>query len=282
MNIFDFALYSIIKEIPQIYMNVNSIPEKEIVAIILYISLFFMIVSIALIVFFYFSRKKIIQKELEKKDLILAHQRDQLHAVLITQEEERKRIAQDLHDDISSKLNVVSLNSYLLTSANLTEAETKEITTNIINLTAKALDNSRKIAHNLLPPVFDKFGLHAGVEELCEEFESSKSLKVFYQNKIDFNENEKNKHLHVFRILQELMNNSLRHGKATEISIVFDEVNGINSCIYKDNGIGFDSKKMENQKGLGMKNIDSRVSFLNGNIEISSEINKGIDVFFTF
>ncbi|HEX8013848.1 MAG TPA: histidine kinase, partial [Flavobacterium sp.] len=218
MNIFDFALYSIIKEIPQIYMNVNSIPEKEIVAIILYISLFFMIVSIALIVFFYFSRKKIIQKELEKKDLILAHQRDQLHAVLITQEEERKRIAQDLHDDISSKLNVVSLNSYLLTSANLTEAETKQITTNIISLTAKALDNSRKIAHNLLPPVFDKFGLHAGVEELCEEFESSKSLKVFYQNKIDFNENEKNKHLHVFRILQELMNNSLRHGKATEIS----------------------------------------------------------------
>lgn len=282
MNIFDFALYSIIKEIPQIYMNVNSIPEKEIVAIILYISLFFMIVSIALIVFFYFSRKKIIQKELEKKDLILAHQRDQLHAVLITQEEERKRIAQDLHDDISSKLNVVSLNSYLLTSANLTEAETKQITTNIINLTAKALDNSRKIAHNLLPPVFDKFGLHAGVEELCEEFESSKSLKVFYQNKIDFNENEKNKHLHVFRILQELMNNSLRHGKATEISIIFDKVNGINSCIYKDNGIGFDSKKSENQKGLGMKNIDSRISFLNGNIEISSEINKGIDVFFTF
>ncbi|MFC5981137.1 sensor histidine kinase [Flavobacterium salmonis] len=263
-------------------MNVNSIPEKEIVAIILYTSLFFMIVSIALIVFFYFSRKKIIQKELEKKDLILTHQRDQLHAVLITQEEERKRIAQDLHDDISSKLNVVSLNSYLLTSANLTEAETKEITTNIINLTAKALDNSRKIAHNLLPPVFDKFGLHAGVEELCEEFESSKSLKVFYQNKIDFNENEKNKHLHVFRILQELMNNSLRHGKATEISIIFDKVNGINSCIYKDNGVGFDSKKSENQKGLGMKNIDSRISFLNGNIEISSEVNKGIDVFFTF
>ncbi|WP_031457746.1 sensor histidine kinase [Flavobacterium chungangense] len=263
-------------------MNVNSIPEKEIVAIILYTSLFFMIVSIALIVFFYFSRKKIIQKELEKKDLILAHQREQLHAVLITQEEERKRIAQDLHDDISSKLNVVSLNSYLLTSANLTQAETKEITTNIINLTAKALDNSRKIAHNLLPPVFDKFGLHAGVEELCEEFESSKSLKVFYKNKIDFNEHEKNKHLHVFRILQELMNNSLRHGKATEISIIFDKVNGINSCIYKDNGIGFDSKKSENQKGLGMKNIDSRISFLNGSIEISSEVNKGIDVFFTF
>lgn len=263
-------------------MNVNSIPEKELVTIILYISLFFVIVSIALIVFFYFSRKKIIQKELEKNDLILAHQKEQLHAVIITQEEERKRIAQDLHDDISSKLNVVSLNSYLLTSANLTEAETKEITANIINITAKALDNSRKIAHNLLPPVFDKFGLDAGVEELCEEFESSKSVKVTYQNKIDFDQNEKNKHLHVFRILQELMNNSLRHGKASEISITFDNTNGIHNCFYKDNGIGFDSKNTINQKGLGMKNIDSRISFLNGNIKISSEINKGVEVFFTF
>jgi len=263
-------------------MKVNSIPEKELVAIILYLSLFFMIMAVGLILFFYFSRKKIIQKELEKKDLILAHQKEQLCAILITQEEERKRIAQDLHDDISSKLNVISLNSYLLTSADLTMEETKEITTNIINLTAKALENSRKIAHNLLPPVLEKFGLHAGVEELCEEFESSKSVKVVYQNKIEFDEKDKDKHLHVFRILQELMNNSLRHGKATEISVVFDSVNGTKTCYFKDNGIGFDSKNTENQKGLGMKNIDSRISFLNGTINMNSEIGNGFDVVFTF
>ena len=263
-------------------MKVNSIPEKELVAIILYLSLFFMIMAVGLILFFYFSRKKIIQKELEKRDLILAHQKEQLCAVLITQEEERKRIAQDLHDDISSKLNVISLNSYLLTSADLTMADTKEITANIINLTAKALENSRKIAHNLLPPVLEKFGLHAGVEELCEEFESSKSVKVVYQNKIEFDEKDKDKHLHVFRILQELMNNSLRHGKATEISVVFDNVNGVKTCFFKDNGIGFDSKNAENQKGLGMKNIDSRISFLNGTINMNSQIGNGLDVIFTF
>ncbi|MEP7095042.1 MAG: histidine kinase [Flavobacterium sp.] len=213
---------------------------------------------------------------------MLAHQKEQLHAVLITQEEERKRIAQDLHDDISSKLNVVSLNSYLLTSPNLSMEETKEITANIINLTAKALDNSRKIAHNLLPPVLEKFGLHAGVEELCEEFESSKSVKVVYQNKIEFDEKDKDKHLHVFRILQELMNNSLRHGKATEISVIFDNVNEIKTCFFKDNGIGFDSTNAENQKGLGMKNIDSRISFLNGTIKMNSAIGNGIEVLFTF
>lgn len=256
--------------------------EKEIVAIILYISCFFMIVAVFLVVFFYFSRKKIIQKEVEKRDLEIHLQREQLHAVIITQEEERKRIAQDLHDDISSKLNIVSLNTHLLSAPNLTEAETKEITYNIINLTAKALENSRKIAHNLLPPVFEKFGLNAGVEELCEEFESSKSVKVNYKNEIDFDNKDIDRHLHVFRILQELMNNSLRHGKATEINITFKKNNVINTCNYNDNGIGFDNKNAENQKGLGMKNIDSRISFLNGTIKIDAEIGNGIAVIFTF
>lgn len=263
-------------------MITHSIPEKELVAIILYISLFFIIVAVVLIIFFYFSRKKIIQKELEKKDLILQYQKEQLHAVIVTQEEERKRIAQDLHDDISSKLNIVSLNTHLLSSPNLTVEETNEITETIISLTSKALENSRKIAHNLLPPVFEKFGLNAGVEELCEEFESSKSISTHYTNEIDFDDKDIDRHLHVFRILQELMNNSLRHGKATEIWIAFKNNNGLQTCFYEDNGVGFDSKNIENQKGLGMKNIESRISFLNGTIKFESEIGRGIAVIFTF
>ncbi|MFH6993566.1 sensor histidine kinase [Flavobacterium sp. FlaQc-48] len=263
-------------------MSGTPVYEKEIVAIILYTSCFFMIVAVFLVAFFYFSRKKIIQKEVEKRDLEIYLQREQLHAVLVAQEEERKRIAQDLHDDISSKLNIVSLNTHLLSAPNLTDAETNEITENIINLTAKALENSRKIAHNLLPPVFEKFGLNAGVEELCGEFESSKSVKVFYKNEIDFDDKEIDRHLHVFRVLQELMNNSLRHGKASEIRINFKNEDHSNTCYYQDNGVGFDSKNAENQKGLGMKNIDSRISFLNGTLKIDSEIGQGIAVVFTF
>lgn len=263
-------------------MNAQSIPEKEIVAIILYISLFFIIVAVALIIFFYLSRKKIIQKELEKIDLMVKYQKEQLHAIIFTQEEERKRIAQDLHDDISSKLNIVSLNTHLLSTSNLSEAEKNEITENIIALTAKALENSRKIAHNLLPPVLEKFGLNAGIEELCVEFETSKAIKIHYNNTIDFDVNDIDRQLHVFRILQELMNNSLRHGKATEIWISFEIENGIPTCFYKDNGIGFDTQNFENHKGLGMKNIDSRISFLNGTMQINSELGQGIVVKFTF
>jgi signal transduction histidine kinase len=81
---------------------------------------------VTLVIFFFFKKENY-SKELEKKDLEIQYQKE-LYAVIITQEEERKRIAQDLHDDISSKLNIVSLNSYLLTAPNLTENETLGIT----------------------------------------------------------------------------------------------------------------------------------------------------------
>ena len=263
-------------------MKINTLQESEIIEIIVYSFVAFLLMGVVLILFFYFSRKKIIQKELEKMDLEIQYQKELLSAVIITQEEERKRIAQDLHDDISSKLNIVSLNSHLLNTPNLSPGEVTEITANIINLTSKALDNSRKIAHGLLPPVLDKFGLHAGVEELCLEFSSSKVMTVNYENKTSFDILENDKHLHVFRILQELMNNSLRHGKATVISILFENTKQGKICYYSDNGVGFDLKCTKNQKGLGMKNIESRVTFLKGTITFDSSINNGISAVFNF
>lgn len=243
--------------------------------------MFFM--SMILLLFFYFSKKKIIQKELEKKNLELEYQKDLILATLEVQESERKRISQDLHDDISSKLNIVSLNSHLLTTPDLTEEEISEITGNIINLISKALTNSRRIAHDLLPPVLDKFGLHAGLEELCFDLNSSKSIAVDYDNNIKFSEEDKNRHLHVFRIVQELMNNSIRHGKASKISIAFKKEDDITTCNYSDNGKGFDVKSLKKKKsGLGMKNIESRIIFLGGSMTIDSAINKGTNVVFKF
>lgn len=263
-------------------MKQAVLSESEIIEIVVYSCLTFVLMGLVLILFFYFSRKKIIQKELEKKDLEIQYQKELLSAVILTQEEERKRIAQDLHDDISSKLNIVSLNSHLLKTPELSDAQVEDITATIIELTAKALDNSRKIAHNLLPPVLDKFGLQAGIEELCEEFSSSKAVKVNFTCNTSFDLAENDRYLHVFRILQELMNNSLRHGKATQIDLVLDEKNGKKHGFYSDNGVGFDHNLSEHQKGLGMKNIESRVAFLNGNFHLKSKINEGIQVDFNF
>lgn len=263
-------------------MNKITLDSSEVVSVIIYTFLGFLLMAVVLIMFFYFSRKKIIKQEIEKRILEVNHQKQLVRSMILTQEDERKRIAQDLHDDISSKLNIVSLNSYLLKTPNLSDNEFLEITNNIIDLTKKALENSRRIAHDLLPPVLERFGLNAAIEELIVEVESAKTAKIEYKNNLDFGDNYSDAHLHIFRILQELINNSLRHGKASVIKIEFDLQNNIKKCFYTDNGIGFDNKDFNNNKGLGMKNIESRVNFLNGNLSVNSKINKGIEVVFNF
>ena len=250
--------------------------------IIIYVIFLMLFMGIVLLLFFYFSKKKIIQKELEKKDLELEYQKELLQATLLVQEEERQRIARDLHDDISSKLNIVSLNSHLLTTPDLSEAEIAEITDNIVKLVAKALENSRKIAHDLLPPVLEKFGLNAGLEELCFEYNSSKITNVVYENNACFEDIEPDRQLHIFRIVQELINNSVRHGKASKITILFEENDNVIQCNYTDDGRGFDTKSIKNKKGLGMKNIESRIFFLKGTFTIDSIINKGTQITFNF
>lgn len=263
-------------------MNSISMNDSEIVSAVIYTFIAFVLMAIVLVLFFYFSRKKIIKQEIEKKDLEIKHQKKLLHAVIITQEEERKRIAQDLHDDISSKLNIISLNSHMLKSKDLTSDELTEISNNIINFTKRTLDNSRRIAHDLLPPVLEQFGLDAGIKELCLEFRSSKALNVHYENQLHFGSIDLKNHMHIFRILQELMNNSLKHGKASTIKILFKHDDQNNICEYIDDGIGFDIEDRNNQKGLGLKNIESRLTLINGTYTIDSSLNKGVYVLIKF
>jgi len=234
-----------------------------------------------LLVFFYFSQKKIVQKELEKKAIELQHNKDLLNATLEVQENERKRIAQDLHDDISSKLNIISINSHLLALGGLTKEKQNEVTGIIIGLSSTVLENSRRIAHNLFPPVFEKFGMHAAILELCKEFNSLDNVNITYENNINFDSTPQSHHMHIFRVLQELLNNSIRHGKATNISITFNDAQQA-TCYYKDNGLGFDIESPEAKKGLGLKNIESRINFINGSLSILSAINKGTTVTFSF
>jgi two-component system NarL family sensor kinase len=263
-------------------MEVTHIAVEQIIKAFLFILFAFFSVFLTLVLFFYFSRKKIVKIAVEKKNQEIMYQKEILQSVIQTQEEERMRIAQDLHDDISSKLNIVSLNTHLLKTPNLSESEHIEITNNIIDLTKKALENSRRIAHDLLPPVFEKFGLHAAIEELVLEFSTAKNVQINYENELEFSVLEVNKQLHIFRILQEVLNNSMRHGKATSISITFVSKNHRNTCIYTDNGVGFNTNSVNQKRGIGMQNIESRVNFLGGNINVQSEINKGVQIEFNF
>lgn len=259
-------------------MNSINLENSEIIQVVFFILLAFLSMFLVLVLFFYFSRKKIVQIEVEKKNIEIENQKKILQNTIETQEEERKRIAQDLHDDISSKLNIVSLNTHLLRTPNLKDEEQNEITQNIIELTKKALENSRRIAHDLLPPVLEKFGLHSGIEELVFECNSSKSVTVEYFNsstKESLESLSAGTQLHVFRILQELINNSLKHGKAKKITISLENISNQVKLLYQDDGLGFNRNDDEVKAGIGMSNIASRVTIINGESQIFSKPNEG-------
>ncbi|WP_343330911.1 sensor histidine kinase [Polaribacter staleyi] len=252
--------------------------ENQVITIVLIGVLMLLLMGVALLLFFFFSRKKIVEKELEKRNLEVTHQKEIIQSIIITQEEERKRIAQDLHDDISSKLNVINLNANLLKDGELSPEEYLIVNNGILEATDKTLESARKIAHNLLPPILEEFGFKDAVEELADSFNNSRKINIAYTinypNKYLNPQNE----LHLFRITQELINNSVRHGKANNSTIHISQKNNKLIFSYTDNGIGFNTDNIDNKKGLGMKNIESRISLLNGQYSIGSEIGNGFKI----
>lgn len=252
--------------------------EIQIVNIILIAIGLLLLMSFAIVVFFYFSRKKIIKTQLEKAELEIAYQKELLQNTIVTQEEERKRIAQDLHDAISSKLNVVSLNANFLTDKEITPEEANKIGESIHKVASTVLENSRRIAHDLLPPTLEKFGLQAAVEELCEEVEETKKFTLEYHIQYQENFISSVNELHLFRILQELFSNTIKHSEATKINVILITEENLLSLRYTDNGIGFDISKARNAKGLGMSGIENRAILMNAKSDIESSVGNGIQV----
>lgn len=251
--------------------------EADFVYIIFYILVFLVLILVVIVLFITKSRKKLFEKEIERKDLEIKLQKEVLQATILTQEKERERIAQDLHDEISSKLIAISLNLQLLYSKKTKEESKNEIIENLIKINQNTIENSRKIAHDLLPPVLEKFGLHAAFEELALDYNNSKSVAIIYENHVEFDTLGSEKSLQIFRIFQELINNSIRHGKASQIEMRFNKNDTKFHFQYHDNGIGFNEKDLNKIKaGMGMRNIESRVEYLNGTFSIHSRNHEGI------
>ncbi|MBR9913314.1 MAG: sensor histidine kinase [Algicola sp.] len=254
--------------------DINFASQEQIIGALVYGIIFLVLVTLGLILFFYYSRKKIIQKEVEKVNIKLNHQKKILQTTIKVQEEERHRIAQDLHDAISSKLNVVSLTTNVLIDDKTIGDDQKEALKHILDITTRTLESSRKIAHELMPPILDKFGLKVALEELFDEFTSNTSIRISHHIET-LDQLDKSSELHIFRIAQELINNALRHGKADMLKMeLIKEQQGF-ILKFKDNGIGFDVTDDKKKSGIGLQNIKSRVAILNGQLFVESSKKTG-------
>lgn len=199
-------------------------------------------------------------------------QNEIFNAVFETQAKERKRISEDLHDELGPLLSGIKIRVGTLrdmSDPHYKEAMIKETETSL----DKAVQEVRVITKNLMPRHLEEHGLIAELEELKHVIEKSKSVKV----NLRFTGLETRLsplvEINMYRIINELVNNSLKHSQANSININLNKDKKNLRIFFSDNGKGFSAEKKHD--GIGLKNIESRVNLFKGQYKIESAENAG-------
>ena len=195
-------------------------------------------------------------------------QEDFTKAIISTQENERARVAKELHDSIGQRLLILKR----------TVSQKESVAKTELEMITETIDEVRNISHNLHPFQFEKLGLKTSLENLMDEFQ--KTSTVFYSYEID----DVNailsieKQLFIFRMLQECLVNVEKHAHATACNLTVTHQEKSIEFIIKDNGKGFDASQEIHKKGIGLKNLKERATFLNGVLYINSKENEGTTI----
>lgn len=210
-------------------------------------------------------------KEKELQNLIeIQHQKALVLENTKAQEEERKRIAIAVHDDIGNRLNILSL---WLNNLDIEDASASEVISNQIS---QLIDNTRSISHSLYPVNLEKLGLILYIEELITNLSAKISISLYlssqYLKKDLFVE------VQIYRIIQEFTSNVIKHSGANRIDILIKEFDHFTGIVIADNGRGFEYEKVK--KGMGIKNIESRIKSMSAEFKWKSVINKGSRLIF--
>ncbi len=199
-----------------------------------------------------------------------------IRAIIETQESERMRLTQNLHDSMGQKLSAVRMFLQTLSNSagNLSKNEAFIKSNDVINETIIEL---RGICFNIMPKTLNVSGLEAAINELTRQ----NSLKGVIEFSVKFHgafpKQDGNYEMAVFRIVQEFIANSIKHGKAKKIGLNFSCGKEKLEIILKDDGQGFDQSKLSAGSGMGLKNIKTRVQSYGGQIDIKGEMGAGVE-----
>jgi len=227
-----------------------------------------LLLAITIVAFVFIYQKKLIQRDLKIQKIKAEYQKDLLKATIHAQEKERKRISQDLHDDIGAMLSTIRLSlNGIVKGQSLTDQQTGKIQ-NTKSLIDETVRNVRRISHDLLPATLEEFGLSHAMEQLLNKIELNTNLQVEYHLDHDLPNLDKLKELALYRITQELCNNIIKHADATKIEVWLTQNNDSLEITVLDDGNGFYDRKEESKSatGLGLKNIESRLSMIEAEI----------------
>lgn len=231
------------------------------------ISLLLVVIAIRL----YFRR----QLNLKTRELQLK-QSARMSAIIETEEKERKRVAEELHDGLGQLLSTARLNI----SGIGTDLQEKDVTLwkNSLDLLDEACSEVRSISHNMMPGALIRSGLIEAIDDLVSKINAAGKLEVTFDTELNERFPE-TLEVAVYRITQEILNNMIRHAEASRILITLEKTGATLELTIADNGKSFDVASIPGSEGIGWKNIYSRVEILNGNIAVTSEKERGTSVF---
>lgn len=191
-------------------------------------------------------------------------ERKVLSAVLETEDKERRRFSEDLHDGLGPLLSTIKLYINQMKSSKVTIKEEGEMFAYANELLDEAISTTRNIANNILPGSIVDNGLIAAVNSFCHHIEQTGSLKVNFNHNIQ-SRFEINLEINIYRIIIELINNSIKHAIASELNISILLADDNFRLDYYDNGIGFDYENVKH--GLGIQNISNRAHSLSAEFQ---------------
>lgn len=242
--------------------------------------IFIFIVLIILLLYAYKQRAKSMKQRDELHALAMEKEKQNskistLTALLEGQEQERGRLARDLHDGLGGLLSGTKLQLSSL-EPHKSESIEKEISKSITQIDG-AVEELRRVAHNLMPDLLMKYGLEVAIQEFASRM-SNTSLDIHTEFISYTNSIAEEKQLILYRIIQELVNNAIKHADTSEIIIQISEEENVLNLTVEDNGKGFDPMSLDVRKTAGFHNIESRVQFLKGTMNITSEQNIGTSI----
>jgi two-component system NarL family sensor kinase len=235
-----------------------------------------LLLALGIVAFVLRYQRRLLRQQEQLRQVREMAQQQALEAALLAQEDERRRIAADLHDGVGTTLAIVKLHlSTLGHPALIQEAST---------LLDQAITEVRRISRNLLPAALQKFGLPFALDALARTVPADGPTRLVLEQHGQPRRLDPHYELIVYRVVQELLGNGLRHAHADRITIIVDFGSDVLSLHYTDNGIGFDTSKVDAQPlvgartGHGLTNLRSRVAVLQGTLRYQSELGSGSQV----
>ncbi|HRG43636.1 MAG TPA: histidine kinase [Saprospiraceae bacterium] len=254
--------------------TINSRQQKTIIYILIF-SFLASILVVYLIYNNYVNRLKtnqIIaqqQSELRDKQLKQVEQESQIKAMesmLMGQEAERNRIGKELHDSLGATLSTIKLQMSSSPGNDHPEGHSMKKAKEMID---EACEEVRKISRDMMPITLTKYGLHTALEELIDKYNFEGGPNVIYQAFGIIQHDNKDLDLFTYRIIQELVNNCIKHAQAQEIIVQINYLEGLMIITVEDDGNGFDFENTQYQ-GMGLKNVEYRAQYLKGKFSVES------------